>query len=359
MKQLKHFADSHIHFRDYGEGKIEKMLDNFLPLGLTHVSLYSLPYRSVAEDIVALYTKTTYKKLSVRAFGGLHYCDRYADIPFERQVEGLLKLGCDGIKIMCSPDLRRFVGFGLDDTRYNKMFSMLNELKTPVNIHLADPRSFWDDGQVYGDGSFLTYEQHYTEIFKVLDKYPNLKITFAHFMFLSDDPDEAARVLDKYPNVYFDLTPGTEMYFNFSEKPEFWHDFFTKYSDRMIFGTDSNTIKNCNLQLNRLVYRTLTENHDIFTERCYGRDFNVRGLALSDEVVNKICFENYIRFVGDNMKNVDIRLLRECCERIIADTDMNLIDAHYEASFDLIPYHREDPYQQTAVDFCKKVLLEI
>ena len=59
----------------------------------------------------------------------------------------------------------------------------------------------------------------------MLDKFPKLKITFAHFFFLSDNPDEAVRIMEKYPNALFDLTPGGEMFVNFSKDPEYWHDF--------------------------------------------------------------------------------------------------------------------------------------
>jgi hypothetical protein len=38
--------------------------------------------------------------------------------------------------------------------------------------------------------------------------------------------------------VFFDLTPGAEMYFNFSSRLGEVRDFFLRYQDRLIYGTD-------------------------------------------------------------------------------------------------------------------------
>lgn len=357
MIKMKNFADSHIHIRGINYEKIAAMLDDIASEGVTHVSLLALPYRSVAEDVAALYTKMKYKKMFVRVFGGLHYNDAYADVPYEKQVEALLEMGCDGIKIMCSPILRKFLNTGLNDPKYEKMFASLEERRTPINIHLADPETFWGPGERYHE-SYPSYKQHYDEIFEVLDSHPKLNVVFAHFFFLSDSPDEAVRVMEKYPNVYFDLTPGTEMYDNFTKRIEFWHDFFKKYSHRILFGTDSNTCKSGNVKLNRLVYRTLTNDHNFFTENCYGRDFIIRGLDLPDEVVERICYRNYIDFVGSEVKAVNVDLWRSCCKKILEDVDGKTIDEYYEASWKDISGLAEDPYQKIAIDFCTAALAD-
>ena len=120
--------------------------------------------------------------------------------------------------------------------------------------------------------SFPSKKQLYDEIFRVLDAHPRLRVSFAHFFFLSNFPDEAERVMETYPNVRFDMTPGVEMYYNFDKNLDRWHDFFTKYSDRILFGTDSGTVKPNNHELVELVRRKLSEeaagfSHSIATER--------------------------------------------------------------------------------------------
>lgn len=354
---MKTFADSHVHIRFTRFDEIRRMLDDLSTTGLTDVCLLPLPYRGAAENLAALYWKTHYDKMNIRAYGGLHVTDRYAKIPYETLVEHLLDLGCDGIKIMNSPDSRRFRGYGLNDMRFDAMFTMLEERGTPLNIHVTDPETFWNEGKPYHDPSFPSTELLYSETFELLARYPKLNVVFAHFFFLSNKPEEAVRVMETYPNVKFDLTPGVEMYYNFDNNLDFWHDFFIKYADRLLFGTDSNTLKTCNKELVALVYRKLTEKHDYFTQNCYGRDFVIRGLELPENVVEKICGLNYLGLVGEK-KPVDQDKFYACCERVLHDIRKNPVDEIYAASGEFIPDLLKDPMQKNATDFCEKALAE-
>jgi len=313
---MRKIADSHIHIRFTRFDQIRRMLDDLAAMDVTDACLLPLPYRGAAENLAALYWKMHYQKINVRAFGGLHLTDRYAAVAPEVQAKALLDMGCDGFKIMSAPDTRRFLKHGYDDMRYEKMFSLFEERGTPLNIHVADPEEFWDKGRVYDHPSFPSKQQLYDEIFTVLNRHPGLKISFAHFFFLSNLPDEAERIMEKYPNVCFDLTPGVEMYYNFDSRIEYWRDFFIRYKNRILFGTDSNTTESSTGSINQLlellVYRKLTESHDYFTQFCYGKDFIVRGLDLPEEVVDRICYQNTIDFVGKEKKPVDLDMYYAC-----------------------------------------------
>ena len=349
-------ADSHIHIRFCRYDEIKRMLDDVAAVGVTDACLLPLPYRGAAENLAALYCKMVYSKIRLRAFGGLHLTDRYAAVAPEKQLQALLDLGIDGFKIMNAPTSRRFMGHGFDDLRYEKMFAMLEERGLPVNMHVADPEEFWNEGAQYHDPSYVSKQQLYDETFTVLKRHPGLKMSFAHFFFLSNEPEEAIRVMETYPNVRFDLTPGVEMYWNFDSRIDFWHDFFTRYSTRILFGTDSNTNKSTNQQLELLVKRKLTESRDFFTQNCYGRDFVVRGLGLSDEAAQRICHQNMIDWAGDTPRPVNEELFDDCCRRIIRDIQTQPDDPYYTAGMEWIEHFRDDPHQQIAVDFCRFAL---
>lgn len=357
MKNRK-LADSHIHTRFADFERTVKMLEDIETAGVTDACILSLPYRGAAENLYALYVKHVYKKINVRAFGGIHITDRYSKISPEKQVEALLNLGCDGIKLMFSPDLQRYYGKGLDDPYYDKMFTFLEENDVPVNIHLADPETFWESGGEYADSSFPTKQEMYAQTFRMLDKHPKLRVVFAHFMFLSDFPDEAVRVMETYPNVMFDLTPGIEMYPNFAKRIDFWKSFFEKYSKRIMFGTDSNVIKSINIQLENFVYRSLTEKSD-YADTLYGMEFYLKGFDLSENALKDITYDNFIRFVGETPKPLNIEMFKKCCQRIIDDLDNEPYDEEYIRGGELIPHLKEDPNQQIAYNFCKKALSEL
>ena len=355
---MRKIADSHIHIRFVKDDEIVKMLDDIASVGVAEACIQPLPYRGAAENLAALYHKMTYQKINVRAFGGLHLTDRYATIPPEVQAEVLLDLGCDGFKIMNCPSFRKFFKHGINDTRYDKMFTLFEERAIPLCIHVNDPEEFWQPGREFDGDGFPSKQQMYDEIFEVLDKYPGLRVSFAHFFFLSNSPFEAERVMEKYPNVYFDLTPGVEMYYNFDNNLEYWHNFFTRYSHRILFGTDCNTNKAyTNKELELLVYRKLTESHNYFTQLCYNKNFTIRGLNLSDKVAERICYKNYFDFIGEK-KSVNVQKFYEYCERIIHDIETDPFDLYYLAGAQLVPHLKDDPNQNIAINFCKKRLEE-
>jgi hypothetical protein len=105
---------------------------------------------------------------------------------------------------------------------------------------------------------------------------------------------EFAKLIEK-----FDLTPGWEMFLGFSKDILWWHDFFEKYSDRILFGTDSNNRKaeKTNRELYALVLAALTHDASEFEMPCYGTRIKIKGLALCPETVEKICAGNYFRFL--------------------------------------------------------------
>ena len=162
---------------------------------------------------------------------------------------------------MGSPQVIEFTKKFISHPSYDAMFSLLEERGTPVLLHANDPKECWEmpdntviDGLSIYRGAYYgknlpSFDDIYNETLKVVKKHPNLNFIIAHFFFLSSDIDRAVYVMETYPNVRFDLTPGTDMFFHFMKKPEKWHDFFTKYQDRILFGTDSNTYKDFNKEI--------------------------------------------------------------------------------------------------------------
>jgi predicted TIM-barrel fold metal-dependent hydrolase len=329
---MKKIADTHLHFEHLESTKIKEFLDIVAGTGVTDASILAICTMldfDIANNILALYWKENYKKIKLRVFGSFHEIDLYKDIPYEKQAEKLLSLGCDGIKfIQMKPDVRKLIGKGVNHTDYDKAFSLLEERQIPVLIHSGDPETNWDASKVgeyekkkgwfYGDGTFLSREEHYEEVFGMLDKHPNLPVTLAHFFFLSNFPDEVERIFDKYPNVRFDLTPGWEMYLGFSKDIDRWQGIFEKHSTRILFGTDSNSKKGFNEAIHNLVYEALTHDKTEFNMPCYGGHI-IKGLDLSERALKNICYNNYIDFVGSETRPVDMKALYETAERVLCD----------------------------------------
>lgn len=325
-------ADGHVHLEDVVIGEFDSpriMLDSLADKGVTDVSLLAyMPFSDIVTNLRVLYWKKNYRKMSVRAFGCFHEADIYRDIPYETQYDHLMNLGCDGIKfIQMKPDRRKALGKGLNDPSYDRVLSIMEERGTPTLIHSGDPETFWNRdlmteaeigyGWFYGDGTHLSCDEIYEECYAMLKKHPKLRVTFAHFFFLSNKIEEARRVMETYENVNFDLTPGWEMYLGFSKNIDAWHDFFEKYSDRILFGTDSNDGKTINGDLVDLVRMAITHDKSEFSMPVWKHQ--IKGLALSDDTVRKICYGNYVRFAGDTPKPVNDPYMHETAERMLSD----------------------------------------
>ena len=326
---INKISDIHVHMSDSAFNVCENYLDLIYNQGVECAALQSLTYRSIYYNLLVLYWKAVYKKLNLSAFGMIHSKpdDIYKDVPFDDQVKYLLDMGCDGIKLMWAPGLRKEHGHGINDARYDKMFDYLEENSIPMVIHVADPEDFWvprelneteiERGWGYFLGGFCSKEQLYEETFERLDRNPNLNVSFAHFFFLSNFMDEAERVFNKYPNVRFDVTPGWEMFLGFSKDIDAWQAFFTKYGDRILFGTDCSSTKNINPQIYELVKGALAHSKDEFIMPAY-RKLPIKGLDLDDEVLKKICCDNYRKFIPCE-KKVDVSMLKKSAEKMLDD----------------------------------------
>ena len=116
--------------------------------------------------------------------------------------------------------------------------------------------------------------------------------------------------MDKWENVTFDLTPGTEMFFNFNDKADEWKKFFLKYSDRILYGSDiynwhreGKTIEEKYSHAVNLV-RSFLEYKEPFHDKWTNRDFE-HPFGFSDDILDKIYHDNMVRLFGENSRPLD------------------------------------------------------
>lgn len=253
-------VDGHVHFR--GLEWTEPLLDLMEAVPLACINLVSTPNPdTINQNADQIYLKTRYPG-RFYASGGLDYVQVAGqgamDDPARRsallgaQVRKLKAIGFDGLKLIDGkPTARQRYGLPFDSPAYEGMWAALEELQFPCVCHVADPETFWDrdripdwalkNGWFYGEGAYPSKEGLYSEIDRVLERHPSLRIIFAHFYFLSADLERAARFLDAHPTVCFDITPGAEMYNNLTRQYDAARAFFTTYQDRIVYGTDTST----------------------------------------------------------------------------------------------------------------------
>ena len=267
------------------------------------------------------------------------------------------RCGCDGLKIIeGKPTMRQIMGAipGFDAPCWEPLWEYLEKTQFPVLWHLNDPESCWGPaekaprhirlGNELYDESFVNNEEQYRQMEVILQRHPNIKFIFAHLYFMSAQLPRLAVLLDKYPNVMVDITPGLEIYVNLSQNVEEAREFFEKYQDRIMYGTDIGSrcvlAENAENALNEdecvarmdLIDGMFDANiHRIMRED--GRylintdDFVQRGFSLSEEALNKIYWKNFESYVGKMPEKVNSKLIKKECRRIMTTLKiMSFID---------------------------------
>ena len=336
MKLTRKVIDSHWHLYPWADENGEDfytVIDRYQKeLGLSAINLCSIPVyhdlgpaQNVLCALYKLHNPTAY------AYGGLAYTDKPVCFPqpegFDMltQYNELMEMGFDGIKMIeTKPAEQKEYQIKIKDPYFEDFFAACEKNGTPMVWHVADPDTFWDINKIperfiargwfYGDGTYMSLEEMYGQVYEVLDRHPKLKATFAHFFFLSEHPEKLEELFSKYENLCIDIVPGGEMYAAFRENYDFYRGFFEKYSDRILFGTDAsfteNDLYNHYTNIVTQVYNFLATDKDIeiYGEKC-------AAIQVSDEAKDNMLYKNFQRVAGETPKAVNKAAVKKYFEK--------------------------------------------
>ena len=347
---VKNPFDGHIHIHKWrdeisGETYIHALEEYRRVCGLKYIALASLPSgnpipvsRDVGNNIMCAFYKLANE--NTYAYGGFIYPSypanekEMSEMSLLTQLDELNEIGFDGVKMLeGKPNLYAKVGKPLDSDFFDKAFEKLEKEGTYVLMHAIDPACFWTDageenvnkGWYYGDTSkYPSNADLYKQIDNILNKHPNLNLCLAHFFFCSENPEKLEEMLEKYPNLCVDITPGGEMYIGFDKRREYFKDFFTKYQDRIIFGTDMDFTPHleAGIWLCDRVYRYLATDE---TLKSFS-DHQLTGMKLPEEALQKVFSDNLVGKLGAQPKPINKDALRRYIAKyrhLIADKELD------------------------------------
>ena len=335
--------EGHIHhLRDIPLPKaIEIYKKEFAEAGVAGGCFLSVPHHESAgendfdslQNLKILCLKRAFGK-NFYAFAALEHPQDYSDKQavkknFLRQVEKYFSVGFDGIKMLEGyPSLLKERKIPLDDEIYDDFYAFMEKNGYPITIHIANPRESWDitkaskeliqAGRVY-DETYPTKDEITAQLFRVLEKYPKLKIAVAHFGFFIGEKENAERFLGEFENTTFDITPGGEQYFKMLEDWPYWKDFIKRYQDRIFYGTDFYAFQDDNEEGWRTAFmrrpRLVRQFFETDTEHEYvGKPF--RGVKLDEKLRTKIYWDNGLRRVGEP-KPIDEEYIKSEAKRLL------------------------------------------
>jgi predicted TIM-barrel fold metal-dependent hydrolase len=192
-----------------------------------------------------------------------------------------------------------------DDSRVDAIWEKAAELRMPVSLHVADPIWMYQPMDKHNDGLMNAFEWR-------LDNQPNIvklagmveilertaakhrKTTFVacHFANLDYDLAHLGEVFDRNPNLYADISAR---YAETAPIPRFAAQFYSKYSDRLVYGTDMGFDK----AMYQVTFRILESQDEHFYEtEQFGYHWPLYGLGLSDEVLQRVYHENAAKLLA-------------------------------------------------------------
>lgn len=145
----------------------------------------------------------------------------------------------------------------IDHPRFDPILDYLARNQIPLIGHLGEHKNSWlplDKMTVKGNRDYArahpeehmflhperpSYEDYINARDKMLEKHPDLLFIGAHLGSLEWSVDELAKRLDKFPNMAVDMAERiSHLQYQTLTDREKVRDFFIKYQDRLIYGTD-------------------------------------------------------------------------------------------------------------------------
>jgi predicted TIM-barrel fold metal-dependent hydrolase len=234
---------------------------------------------------------------------------------FQRSVDRLEQIvehGACGLKVWkdLGTSLRDTNGelLRVDDERLAPMFDKAGELGVPVMFHIADPDAFfvpidernerYEELAAHPEWSFYPSHFRKEELLaqrdRVFARHPRTTFVAAH---VAERPEKLAYVsdlLDQYPNVHVDIGARSA---ELGRQPYTAREFFLKYADRILFGTDLVP----EVDMYRSHFRFLETADEYFEYPSHasrqGR-WNIYGIFLPDDVLQRVYRENALRLLN-------------------------------------------------------------
>jgi predicted TIM-barrel fold metal-dependent hydrolase len=208
----------------------------------------------------------------------------------------------------------------IDDPRFDPMWDACAQLNMPVAIHISDPIAFFlptdrfneryeelnnhPAWSYYGPG-FPSNAELIAARNRVFSRHPKTRFIVLHVGNFSEDLQNVSENLDRFPNITVDIAARVG---ELGRQPRASRNFFEKYQDRILFGTDA-TIHGSAVpqqffsdKLYEIYYRFLETDDEYFDYAPsdvppQGR-WRIYGIQLPEEILRKVYNANAQRELG-------------------------------------------------------------
>jgi len=196
----------------------------------------------------------------------------------------------------------------IDDPRLDPIWEECGRLGIPVSIHSSDPEAFFHpvdnkneryeeltehpDWSFYG-AQFPSKDSILAARDRMFARHPHTTFIALHMANWPENLDYVSHLLDTLPNVMVEFGAREA---ELGRQPRRARDFFIKYQDRIMFGTDNGMDE----AMYRNHFRWLETGDEYFDYWGYpgqGR-WEIYGMELPDSVLEKVYHKNAERIFG-------------------------------------------------------------
>ena len=224
----------------------------------------------------------------------------------------------------------------IDDPRLFPIWEKAEKLGIPVAFHTGDPVAFfqpwesanerWEELELHPEWSFADRSKYppletlFEQVNNVYRKFTGVKFVGVHIAGYSENIKVVGKWLDELPNLWLDTAARIG---ELGRHPaDEGHEFFTRYQDRIMFGTDMALWSECDVQGAGPCRNFTPEEHrnfyNIHWRYLQSRDkqfdhptpiqgkWKIDGIGLDESALKKIYWENAVKFYRLERFNIEV-----------------------------------------------------
>jgi uncharacterized protein len=194
-------------------------------------------------------------------------------------------------------------GLHLDDPRMDLLLEKCAELKLPVNIHVADPIWMYEKMDESNDGMMNAFNWRldnqpgivsHSGMIDILERavrrHPRTTFIACHFANLDYDLTRLGQLLDRLPNLFADISAR---YAETATIPRFTSNFYEKYQDRLLYGTDMAFATD----MYQITFRILETLDEHFYAPLFEYHWSYSGFGLNRQILEKLYRSNALKIL--------------------------------------------------------------
>jgi hypothetical protein len=235
---------------------------------------------------------------------------KWAEVSYDdwmRRIEAFYNIGSRLIKFHMAPGTMYSRKYRLDLPEIRKIIDEAVARKMIIMSHVGDP-DLWYANKYADHEKFGTREQHYKIWEQTLEYIPPDQIWVGAHM--GGNPENLPRLqalLDRFPNLFLDCSATRWMVREISNHRDAAREFFIRNQDRILFGSDqvSGDDRTFDFLASRFwCHRKLWETAYIGPSPILDPEVpldnqpTMRGLALPDEILQKIYHDNAVNLLN-------------------------------------------------------------